>query len=121
MVLADTLYHLGTVMWSNGRNAQAIAYHAEAVAEGLAELKLRRGNFWRGEALAASGKRDAAVEHLSLAAAGAEQLGRVRLTRDATDALARVTGDGGYRARASALAARIDEAARACEDAMAAD
>lgn len=29
---ADTLYHLGTVMWSNGRNGEATAHHAEAVA-----------------------------------------------------------------------------------------
>lgn len=29
--VADTLYHLGTVAWSNGRNAQAIAFHSEAV------------------------------------------------------------------------------------------
>ena len=28
---ADTLYHLGTVAWSNGRNAEAIAFHQEAV------------------------------------------------------------------------------------------
>lgn len=28
---ADTLYHLGTVAWSNGRNVQAIAFHQEAV------------------------------------------------------------------------------------------
>jgi tetratricopeptide (TPR) repeat protein/transcriptional regulator with XRE-family HTH domain len=28
---ADTLYHLGTVAWSNGRNAQAIQFHQEAV------------------------------------------------------------------------------------------
>ena len=29
---ADTLYHLGTVSWSTGRNGQAIAFHQEAVA-----------------------------------------------------------------------------------------
>jgi tetratricopeptide (TPR) repeat protein/transcriptional regulator with XRE-family HTH domain len=28
---ADTLYHLGTVAWSNSRNREAIAYHQEAV------------------------------------------------------------------------------------------
>ncbi|HEY3518408.1 MAG TPA: AAA family ATPase [Gammaproteobacteria bacterium] len=93
---------------------------ALAEAAGMKELAAR-GHLWRGEALAASGKRDAAIEDLALAAAGAEELGRVRLTRDATDALARVTGDAGDRARASVLAARIDEAARACEGAMAAD
>ncbi len=29
---ADTLYHLGTVSWSDGRNGEAIGYHSEAVA-----------------------------------------------------------------------------------------
>ncbi|MGH8217904.1 MAG: AAA family ATPase [Steroidobacteraceae bacterium] len=29
---ADTLYHLGTVSWSDGRNVEAIGYHSEAVA-----------------------------------------------------------------------------------------
>lgn len=28
---ADTLYHLGTVAWSNGRNREAMAFHQEAV------------------------------------------------------------------------------------------
>jgi len=28
---ADTLYHLGTVAWSNGRNREAIGFHQEAV------------------------------------------------------------------------------------------
>ena len=29
--VADTLYHLGTVAWSNGRNDLAISYHQQAV------------------------------------------------------------------------------------------
>ncbi|HET7609736.1 MAG TPA: AAA family ATPase [Gammaproteobacteria bacterium] len=76
------------------------------------------GHWWRGEALAASGKRDAAIEHLSLAASGAEKLGRVRLAKDALEALVKVSGDARHVARASALAARIADSARECERLM---
>jgi tetratricopeptide (TPR) repeat protein len=51
---ADTLYHLGTVMWSDGRNREAIAYHEEAVAIcerlGLADLVAVQAYHGRGEA-----------------------------------------------------------------------
>jgi tetratricopeptide (TPR) repeat protein len=90
---------------------------ALANAAGMKELAAR-GHFWRGEALAAQGKRDAAVEHLALAAAGAEQLGRVRLAKDASVALAGATGEASQRTRASTLAMRMDQAARECERAM---
>ena len=51
---ADTLYHLGTVMWSDGRNAEATAHHAEAVAIcerlGLSDLVAVQAYHGRGEA-----------------------------------------------------------------------
>lgn len=103
--------------------------------EGLAELALRRGDAeqclavatellahaqgsgvkelaaqarrWSGEALAITGRREAAVEHLGLAAATAEEIGRVRLAWDATAALARIGGSNAHRVRADALAAQI--------------
>ena len=103
--------------------------------EGLTELALRRGDAegclalasellshadtaglkefaaqarrWRGEALAVTGKREAATEQLSLAAATAGEIGRVRFAWDATAALARISGSAAHRARADALAAQI--------------
>jgi tetratricopeptide (TPR) repeat protein len=51
---ADTLYHLGTVLWSDGRNAEAIAFHQEAVEIcerlGLANLVAVQAYHGRGEA-----------------------------------------------------------------------
>jgi hypothetical protein len=91
-----------------------------ALADGAAMKELAaRGHLWRGEALAASGQRDAGLEHLALAAAAAEKIGRVRLAKDATEALARIGGDRAERARAAALAARIADGARECEHLMA--
>ena len=51
---ADTLYHLGTVMWSDCRNREAIAHHEEAVAIcerlGLTDLVAVQAYHGRGEA-----------------------------------------------------------------------
>ncbi|HEY8555320.1 MAG TPA: AAA family ATPase [Burkholderiales bacterium] len=51
---ADTLYHLGTVAWSDGRNDEAIACHEEAVAIcerlGLTDLVAVQAYHGRGEA-----------------------------------------------------------------------
>ncbi|HEX7043036.1 MAG TPA: AAA family ATPase [Burkholderiales bacterium] len=51
---ADTLYHLGTVAWSDGRNDEAIACHEEAVAIcerlGLIDLVAVQAYHGRGEA-----------------------------------------------------------------------
>jgi tetratricopeptide (TPR) repeat protein/transcriptional regulator with XRE-family HTH domain len=51
---ADTLYHLGTVAWSNGRNAQALRFHQEAVEIcerlQLADLVAVQAFHGRGEA-----------------------------------------------------------------------
>jgi predicted ATPase/DNA-binding XRE family transcriptional regulator len=51
---ADTLYHLGTVSWSDGRNGEAAAYHEEAVGIcerlGLADLVAVQAYHGRGEA-----------------------------------------------------------------------
>ena len=50
---ADTLYHLGTVSWSDGRNREAIAYHQEAVGIcerlGLTDLVAVQAYHGRGE------------------------------------------------------------------------
>lgn len=52
--VADTLYHLGTVMWSSGRNGEAIRFHAEAVEIceriGLEDLVAVQAYHGRGEA-----------------------------------------------------------------------
>ncbi|TAK81690.1 MAG: tetratricopeptide repeat protein [Betaproteobacteria bacterium] len=51
---ADTLYHLGTVAWSNSRNREAIAFHREAVEIcerlGLTDLIAVQAYHGRGEA-----------------------------------------------------------------------
>ena len=51
---ADTLYHLGTVAWSNGRNREATAFHREAVdiceRLRLTDLVAVQGFHGRGEA-----------------------------------------------------------------------
>src|SRR5688572_32201369 len=51
---ADTLYHLGTVVWSDCRNREAIAFHEEAVAIcerlGLSDLVAVQAYHGRGEA-----------------------------------------------------------------------
>jgi tetratricopeptide (TPR) repeat protein/transcriptional regulator with XRE-family HTH domain len=51
---ADTLYHLGTVAWSNSRNREAIAFHQEAVEIcerlGLDDLVAVQAYHGRGEA-----------------------------------------------------------------------
>jgi tetratricopeptide (TPR) repeat protein len=51
---ADTLYHLGTVVWSDCRNREAIAFHEEAVAIcerlGLTDLVAVQAYHGRGEA-----------------------------------------------------------------------
>jgi hypothetical protein len=73
-----------------------------------------RGSLWRGKAMAAAGKVDA-VDRLASAAATSGKIGRVRLEKDATEALAKVSGDATHRARAAAAAARIAQSARECE------
>ena len=49
--VADSLYHLGTVAWSNGRNDLAIAYHQEAVdlCERLQLRDLVAVQAWHGQ------------------------------------------------------------------------
>ena len=52
--IANTLYHLGTVMWSDGRNREAAAFHDEAVAIcerlALADLVAVQAYHGRGDA-----------------------------------------------------------------------
>lgn len=61
---------------------------ALATAARMQELAAR-GRLWRGEALLALGERELAREELSCAASTAEQIGRIRLQIDASEALAR--------------------------------
>ncbi len=62
---ADTLYHLGTVAWSNSRNHEAIAFHQESVEIcerlGLADLVAVQAYHGRGEAHFASLQPAAAI------------------------------------------------------------
>ncbi len=66
---ADTLYHLGTVAWSNGRNDLAIAYHQQAVdiceRLGLTDLVAVQAFHGRGEAYFASAEPAAAIVSFS--------------------------------------------------------
>jgi tetratricopeptide (TPR) repeat protein len=73
---------------------------------GLRELEARALR-WRGEALAAKGDPQAAKHMLSMAAATAEELGRVRLSLDAGQTLHRIDPQGGHGETADRLAARI--------------
>jgi tetratricopeptide (TPR) repeat protein/transcriptional regulator with XRE-family HTH domain len=63
---ADTLYHLGTVAWSNGRNRHAIQYHQEAVEIcerlGLSDLVAVQAFHGRGEAHFANAEPMPAIE-----------------------------------------------------------
>jgi predicted ATPase len=94
--------------------ARADELQTLAQAAGLAEF-VAQAQRWRGEALAATGKYEAAAEQLSLAAAAAEKIGRVRLAWDAVSALARIGGGATDRARADALAGRIRGSLEGCE------
>ena len=62
---ADTLYHLGTVAWSTGRNEQAIRFHQEAVEicerTALADLVAVQAYHGRGEAHFANAEPAAAI------------------------------------------------------------
>ncbi len=62
---ADTLYHLGTVAWSTGRNEQAIRFHQEAVEicerTALADLVAVQAYHGRGEAHFANAEPVAAI------------------------------------------------------------
>ena len=62
---ADTLYHLGTVAWSNGRNVQAIGHHQEAVEicerGALTDLVAVQAYHGRGEAHFANAEPAAAI------------------------------------------------------------
>lgn len=62
---ADTLYHLGTVAWSTGRNHQAISFHQQAVdiceRNGLTDLVAVQAYHGRGEAHFANAEPDAAI------------------------------------------------------------
>ena len=64
--VADTLYHLGTVAWSNGRNDLAIRYHQQAVAIcerlGLNDLVAVQAFHGRGEAYFANAEPAAAIQ-----------------------------------------------------------
>lgn len=63
---ADTLYHLGTVAWSTGRNNQAIDFHQQAVDicehGGFTDLVAVQAYHGRGEAHFANAEPVAAIE-----------------------------------------------------------
>ena len=67
--MADTLYHLGTVAWSNGRNDLAISHHSEAVTIcerlGLSDLVAVQAFHGRGEAYFANAEPAAAIDAFS--------------------------------------------------------
>lgn len=86
---------------------------AHADSAGLKEFAAQARR-WRGEALCATGQRAAATEQLTLAAAAAEEVGRVRLAWDATAALAKISGNALHRARADALANQIGNSLEGC-------
>jgi len=62
---ADTLYHLGTVAWSTGKNHQAISYHQQAVEicenTGFTDLVAVQAYHGRGEAHYANGEPASAI------------------------------------------------------------
>lgn len=66
---ADTLYHLGTVMWSTGVNERAIGYHQQAVEicerAALTDLVAVQAYHGRGEAYFAHSEPAAAIECFS--------------------------------------------------------
>jgi tetratricopeptide (TPR) repeat protein/DNA-binding XRE family transcriptional regulator len=66
---ADTLYHLGTVMWSTGVNDRAIGFHRQAVEicerEGFDDLVAVQAYHGRGEAHFANSEPAAAIECFS--------------------------------------------------------
>ena len=63
---ADTLYHLGTVAWSTGKNDQAIVYHQQAVEicerTRCTDLVAVQAYHGRGEAYFANAEPTAAIE-----------------------------------------------------------
>jgi tetratricopeptide (TPR) repeat protein len=92
----------------------ATELQSQAETAGLRELAVQARR-WSGEALAAKGKYEEAIEQLSLAAATAEEIGRVRLAWDANTALARIGGSAAHRRCANALAKRIQKSLVGCD------
>ena len=76
---ADTLYHLGTVAWSNGRNDEAIGHHQEAVEIcerlSLADLVAVQAYHGRGEAYFADAQPTPAIEGFARSIALAQSIG----------------------------------------------
>ena len=76
--VADTLYHLGTVAWSNGRNDLAITYHQQAVAIcerlGLSDLVAVQAFHGRGESYFANAEPAAAIRSFSRSLALAREI-----------------------------------------------
>ncbi len=76
---ADTLYHLGTVAWSNGRNDQAIDFHQQAVEictrTACADLVAVQAWHGRGEAHFANAEPAAAIACYTRSLALARDIG----------------------------------------------
>lgn len=77
--VADTLYHLGTVAWSDCRNAEAIRHHQEAVEIcerlGLTDLVAVQAFHGRGEAYFADSQPEPAIACYRRSIALAQNLG----------------------------------------------
>jgi tetratricopeptide (TPR) repeat protein len=115
--MARCLEGLTELALRRGEAAGCLAHAAQLLAlaqsAGMKELEAQ-ARFWQGEGLAASGQREAAARELSVAAAAAEKIGRVRLARDAFAALGGIDGNAAHCARADALAAQIRGSAEGC-------
>jgi tetratricopeptide (TPR) repeat protein len=76
---ADTLYHLGTVAWSSGRNDQAIGHHQQAVEicerTGLVDLVAVQAYHGRGEAYFANAEPRPAIDCYARSLALARAIG----------------------------------------------
>jgi tetratricopeptide (TPR) repeat protein len=68
-VLADALYHLGTVYWDEGDNTNRGAYYQEAIAIcqdlGLRDIVAVQAHHGMGESLVMSGQPEQAIEHFT--------------------------------------------------------
>lgn len=79
--VADALYHMGTVAWDEGDNAQAYLHHQEAV-DIVKELSLRdivavQAHHGLGESLMMSAQPQQAIEHFTEATNLAREIGDV--------------------------------------------
>ncbi len=79
--VADALYHMGTVAWDEGDNAQARLYHQEAVdiahKLGLRDVVAVQAHHGLGESLMMAGQPQEAIANFTLSQEMAEEIGDV--------------------------------------------